>query len=239
MISSGVGVLEEAIHARWSASWLSNRGTYRTSNPSKNFSILRTFARYSVIFSLLQLYSFCTCFTASYESPMIRSHWMPRYLASQNLMTSLSYSAMLFVVGNSSWIAYLRISHSGGWARHLNLLLLECMIHRNTSPSDRLAHQFLVGLNQSSQWWNSWVLETWLPVRWWIQYHIGRFPLPTLWSALLLICFGGRAPVTDRIWLIHNESGNNVWASWSSWELHRATSALVGILFKCFSRFHW
>jgi hypothetical protein len=53
MTSSEIGALEEAIHARWSASWLSNHGTYQTSNPSKNFSIMCTYARYSVIFSLL------------------------------------------------------------------------------------------------------------------------------------------------------------------------------------------
>jgi hypothetical protein len=33
MTSGEIGALEEAIHARWSASWLSRHGTYRTSNP--------------------------------------------------------------------------------------------------------------------------------------------------------------------------------------------------------------
>jgi hypothetical protein len=45
MMSSRVGTLEEAIYARWLASWLFKCGTCRTSNPSKNFSILRSSAR--------------------------------------------------------------------------------------------------------------------------------------------------------------------------------------------------
>jgi hypothetical protein len=114
MISGRVGALEEAIHARWSASRFSRRGTYHTSNPLKNFSILHTSTRYSPIFSLLQSYSFWTWFNTSCESPMIRSHQMPRFLASQRPVTSLYYSTMLFVAENSSWIAYLKMSHSGG-----------------------------------------------------------------------------------------------------------------------------
>jgi hypothetical protein len=112
MTSGRVGALEEAIHTRWltSTSWLSNRGTYQTSNPSKNFSILRTSARYSTIFSLLQSYSFCTSFATSCESPLIRSHQMLTSLARRRPVTSPLYSAMLFVAENSSWIVYLRIS---------------------------------------------------------------------------------------------------------------------------------
>jgi hypothetical protein len=52
IMSGRVGALEEAIHARWSASWFSRRGTYHTLKPSKNFSILHTSARYSAMFSL-------------------------------------------------------------------------------------------------------------------------------------------------------------------------------------------
>jgi hypothetical protein len=65
MMSDRVGALEEVIYARWSASWLSRCGIYHTSNPSKNFSISYSSARYSAIFSLLQSYSFLTCFTTS------------------------------------------------------------------------------------------------------------------------------------------------------------------------------
>jgi hypothetical protein len=44
MTSGGVGALKEAIHARCSASRLSRHGTYCTSNPLINFSILCIFA---------------------------------------------------------------------------------------------------------------------------------------------------------------------------------------------------
>jgi hypothetical protein len=50
--SDGLGALEEAIQGRWYASRLSKRGTYYTSNPLKNFSILHTSAKYLAILSL-------------------------------------------------------------------------------------------------------------------------------------------------------------------------------------------
>jgi hypothetical protein len=112
--SGGVGAPEEAIHAKWSASRLSSRGTYLTLKPSKNFSSLRTSARYSVILSLLQSYSFYTCFATNWESPRIRSHRMSRSLASRSPVTSPSYIVILFVAGNPSWIAHFKMSPSGG-----------------------------------------------------------------------------------------------------------------------------
>jgi hypothetical protein len=118
MTSDGVVALEEPILVRWSASWLSRRETYRTSNPLKNFSSLHTSARYSIILSLLQSYSFCTYFATNYESPQVRSRRMSRSLASRRPVTSLSYSTMLFIAGNSNWIAYLRKSPLGEGARH-------------------------------------------------------------------------------------------------------------------------
>jgi dolichyl-phosphate-mannose--protein O-mannosyl transferase len=48
------------------------------------------------------------------ESTLIRSHRMLSSLASRRLVTSPSYYTMLFVAGKSSWIAYFRISPSGG-----------------------------------------------------------------------------------------------------------------------------
>jgi hypothetical protein len=102
MASSGVGALEEAIHDRWSASRLSNHGTYQTSNPSKNISIMCTSARYSATFELLQSYSFCTYFVTSYESPLMKSRRMLTSLASPRPVTNPSYSAMLFAVRNSN-----------------------------------------------------------------------------------------------------------------------------------------
>jgi hypothetical protein len=113
MMSGGVGALEEAIYARWSASRLSRCGTYRTSKSLKNFSILRTSARYSVILSLLQPYSFCTYFATSWESPQMRSRRMPSSLARRSPVTIPSYYAVLLVVGNSIWIAYFSILPSG------------------------------------------------------------------------------------------------------------------------------
>jgi hypothetical protein len=102
MTSGRIGALEEAIQARWSTSRLSKCGTYHTSNPSKNFSILRTSARYSTSMSLLQSYSFCTCLATSCKSPLMRSRRIPRSLASWRSLTSPSYSMILLVARNSN-----------------------------------------------------------------------------------------------------------------------------------------
>jgi hypothetical protein len=61
---------------------------------------------------LVSQYFFWTCFATNWESTRIRSHQMTRYLASRKPVTSPSYSAMLSVPGNSSWIAYYKISPS-------------------------------------------------------------------------------------------------------------------------------
>jgi hypothetical protein len=137
------------------------------------FWILTNSARYSAIFWLLQSYSFCSCFATSCESPLMRSHRMLRSLASRSPVTSPSYSAMLFVAGNSSWIVYFRIPSLEGWARHQPLVLWECRIHWSTSPSDQATHQLHTVLNQSTRQWNLWVLDTWSPIGGQIQHHIG------------------------------------------------------------------
>jgi hypothetical protein len=88
MTSDRVSALKEVIHARWSASQLLSRETYWTLSPSKNFSILRTYAKYSTIFSLLSLNYFCTYLATKCESPLMRRRRMPRSLASRSLVTS-------------------------------------------------------------------------------------------------------------------------------------------------------
>jgi hypothetical protein len=163
---------------------------------------------------------------------------MSSSLANRRPITSPSYTVMLFVVGNSSWITYLRVSPSGGWARHQPLLLWECRIRQSISPNDQVVYQFLTYLNQYIQQWSPRVLETWSLVEEWIQHHIGWFPLPTVWSTILLLCFGGCVWVVNRIRPLQGEPGSNAWTSWSSWELHRVASAPMGILYVHLSGFH-
>jgi hypothetical protein len=121
----------------------------------------------------------------------------------------------------------------GGWERWQPMLLWDCRIYQNTSPSDRATCQFLIILNRSTWQWNLWVIEIWSPIGGRIQHYIGRSPWPTVLFVLLLPCF------TDWIQLVWNELENSASASWSSWVLHRAPSAPVGILSERLSKFHW
>jgi hypothetical protein len=147
---------------------------------------------------------------------------MPRSLASRRPVTSLSYSAMLFVAGNSNWTAYFKISPSGGMSTTPALFLWECRIRRSISPNDYVACRCLTNLSRSTLQWSLRVIETWSPVMGWIQHHITRSPLPIVQSTMLFLCFVGRETMADRRWSGQYAPRSSASASWSSWGLRKA-----------------